>query len=198
MYGFEVFKGVNLNFNASGNISRFVNEVRIIKLNDTTTLRNVSDNYSIGAGLGLGKWSDKWLSFNVNIEPRYNSSRSSINKEVVTKYWSVNAYPYIETKFKKQKLYFNLNGELNIYQKTTAFQNQRNVFLLNSSIRRTFGKTDAFELKASVNDLFNQNLGIRRNINSNIISENTFQNIRRFWLLTFTWNFTKNGSPSNF
>lgn len=190
MYGFEVFKGVNLHFNASGNVSRFVNEV-----NNT---RNVSDNYSIGAGFGMGKWSDKWLSFNVNVEPRYNNSRSSINKGVVTKYWSVNAYPYIETKFKKQKLYFNVNGELNVYQKTSTFANQRNVFLLNSSLRRTFSKTDAFEVKLSVNDLLNQNLGIRRNITSNFISENTFQNIRRFWLLTFTWNFTKNGSPSNF
>ena len=190
MYGFEVYKGVNLNFNANGNVSRFINEVNGI--------RNVSDNYSIGAGLGLGKWSDKWLSFNLNIEPRYNNSRSSINKGIITKYWSVNAYPYIETKFKKQKLYFNLNGELNVYQKTSTFANQRNVFLLNSSLRRTFSKTDAFEVKLSVNDLLNQNLGIRRNINSNFISENTFQNIRRFWLLSFTWNFTKNGSPSNF
>jgi Outer membrane protein beta-barrel family len=190
MYGFEVFKGVNLHFNASGNVSRFVNEVN--------NVRNVSDNYSIGAGIGLGKWSDKWLNFNINVEPMYNSSRSSINKGIVTKYWSVNAYPYIETKFKKQKLYVNINGELNFYQKTSTFANQRNVFLLNSSIRRTFGKTEAFELKASVNDMFNQNLGIRRNITSNFISENTFQNIRRFWLLTFTWNFTKNGSPSNF
>ncbi|NCU02862.1 MAG: hypothetical protein GXC73_02650 [Chitinophagaceae bacterium] len=190
MYGFEVFKGVNLNFNANGSVSRFVNVV-----NDVT---NVNDNYSFGAGIGLGKWSDKWLSFNLNIEPRFNSSRSSINKNIVTKYWSMTAYPYAEMKFKKQKLFVNINGQFNTYQQTSTFANQRNVFLLNGAIRRTFTKSDAFELKLSVNDMFNQNLGIRRNITSNFISENTFENIRRFWLLTFTWNFTKNGKPSNF
>lgn len=190
MYGFEITKGVNLSFNGSGNVNRFVNEVNGI--------RNVSDNYTVGLGMGIGKWSDKWLSFNINIEPQYNYSTSSINKGVVTKYWSTSAYPYVEMKFKKQKLYFNLNGELNIYQKTTAFPNQRNVFLLNTAVRKTFGKAEAFELKLSVNDLLNQNLGIRRNITSNFISENTFQNIRRFGLLTFIWNFTKNGTPSNF
>jgi hypothetical protein len=189
MYGFEIFKGVNLNFNGSGTVSRMVNVVN--------NIRNVSDNYGIGAGLGIGKWSDKWLNFNVNIEPRYNYSRSSISTKI-TKYWSMTAYPYAELKFKKQKLYFNLNGEFNVYQKTTTFPDQRNVFLLSSSLRRTFGKADAFELKASVNDMFNQNLGIRRNISSNFISENTFQNIRRYWLLTFTWNFTKNGKPAEF
>jgi hypothetical protein len=161
-------------------------------------IRNVSDNYSVGLGMGIGKWSDKWLSFNLNIEPRYNNSRSSINKGIVTKFWSANVYPYLEMKFKKQKLYFNLEGNFTMFQQTTTFANQRNVFLINSAVRKTFGQKEAFELKLSVNDLLNQNLGIRRNINSNFISENTFQNIRRFGLLTFIWNFKKNGTPSNF
>lgn len=190
MYGFEVAPSVNLNFNAEGSVSRFVNIVN--------GQRNVSDNYSIGFGTGIGKWSDKWVSFNFNLEPAYNFSRSSINKGLVTKYWTVNAYPYVSMKFKKQKLYFELNGNLNFYQKTTAFQNQQNVFIINSSLKRTFTKTDAFEVKLSVNDVFNQNLGVQRNISSNFISENTFQNIRRYGLLTLTWNFTKNGKPSNF
>ena len=101
-------------------------------------------------------------------------------------------------KFKKQKLYFELNGDINVYQKTAAFKNQKNVIIVNSSVKRTFTKTDAFEVKLSVNDIFNQNQGIERNISSNFISENTFQNIRRYALLTLTWNFTKNGKPSNF
>ena len=189
-YYFEVIKGVNLSFSGNGNVSRFINEVNGI--------RNVSDNYSVGLGMGIGKWSDKWLSFNLNIEPRYNNSRSSINKGIVTKFWSANVYPYLEMKFKKQKLYFNLEGNFTMFQQTTTFANQRNVFLINSAVRKTFGQKEAFELKLSVNDLLNQNLGIRRNINSNFISENTFQNIRRFGLLTFIWNFTKNGTPSNF
>lgn len=190
MYGFEVAPSVNLNFNAEASVSRFVNMVNGEK--------NISDNYRIGLGTGIGKWSDKWISFNLNVEPAFNFSKSSINKSLATNYWTVNAYPYLSMKFKKQKLYVDLNGNLNFYQKTSVFQNQRNVMIINSSIKRTFTKSDAFELMLSVNDLFNQNQGIQRNISSNFIAENTFQNIRRYVLLTLSWNFTKNGKPSNF
>lgn len=194
-YGFEISKGINLNLSSNVNASRFVN---FVSDENNVNLRNVSDNYSIGAGIGLSKWSDKWLSFYVNFQPRYNTSHSTISKGIVTKYWSTSAYPSLELKAKKQKLYFSLGGNLNLYQKTTTFANQRNVFYVNSSVRKTFTKSDAFEVRLSVNDMFNQNVAVRRNISSNFISENTFQNIRRFWLLTFAWNFTKNGKPSQF
>lgn len=190
MYGFEIAKSVNFNIRTNSSTSRFVNIVNGQK--------NISTNNRLGLGIGVGKWSDKWLSFDFSVEPSYNYSISSINKSKPTKYWTFNSYPYLSMKFKKQKLYIDLNGEMNIYQKTTTFKNQRNVIIINSSIRRTFTKTDAFELKLSVSDIFNQNQGIERNISSNFISENTFQNIRRYALLTFTWNFTKNGKPSNF
>ncbi|TWI85716.1 carboxypeptidase family protein [Lacibacter cauensis] len=189
-YGFEIFKGINFNISTNSNISRFVNRV-----NNQT---NVSDNYSAGFGFGISRWSDKWISFSVNLQPTYNYSKSSINKSREIKYWSMNTYPYVSMRFKKQKLYFDLESNVSLYQKTETFANQRNIFFVTTSLRRTFTKSDAFEAKITVNDLFNQNLGVQRNISSNFISENTFQNIRRFWLLTFTWNFTKNGKPSEF
>jgi len=190
MYGFELFKGVNFNISTNSNISRFVNKVN--------NQPNISDNYSTGLGFGISRWSDKWISFNFNVQPTYNFSKSSINKSREIKYWSMNTYPYVSMRFKKQKLYFDLESNISLYQKTETFANQRNVFFVTTSLRRTFTKSDAFEAKITVNDVFNQNLSVRRNISSNFISENTFQNIRRFWLLTLTWNFTKNGKPSEF
>ncbi len=189
MYGFEIAPSINFNFRTNSSTSRLVNVVNGQK--------NISNNHRIGFGIGIGKWSEKWLSFDFSIEPSYNYSISSLNKSIATKYWTLNSYPYLSMKFKKQKLYFDLTGDINIYQKSTAFQNQQNVIILNTSVKRTFTKTDAFEIKLSVNDIFNQNQGIERNISSNFISENTFQNIRRYALLTLTWNFTKNGKPSN-
>lgn len=190
MYGFELFKGVNFNISTNSNISRFVNKVN--------NQPNISDNYSTGVGFGISRWSDKWISFNFNVQPTYNFSKSSISKSREIKYWSMNTYPYVSMRFKKQKLYFDLESNISLYQKTETFASQRNIFFVTTSLRRTFTKTDAFEAKITVNDLFNQNLGVQRNISSNFISENTFQNLRRFWLLTLTWNFTKNGKPSEF
>lgn len=189
-YRFEIAKDIHFSINSSTNVSHFVNRVN--------NQLNSSDNYSAGLGIGLNRWSDKWISFSFSVQPTYNYSRSSINKNSEVKYWSMNNYPYLSMRFKKQKLYIDMEGNVTLYQKTKTFATQRNIFMLNGSIRRTFTKSDAFEAKISVNDLFNQNLAVRRNISSNFISENTFQNIRRFWLLTLTWNFTKNGKPSEF
>ncbi len=189
MYGFEIAPSVNFNINASGNTSRYINYVN--------TVKNVNDFYRIGMGIGMGMWSDKWINFNFNLEPTLNYSKSSINPNT-TKYWTLNCYPYASIKLKKKKLYFDLEGDINIYQKNETFKTQQNLAVINTSIRKTFTKNDAFEVKLSVNDLFNQNTSVQRNISSNFISENTFQNIKRYWLLTFIWNFTKNGKPVNF
>ncbi len=189
VYAFETGKGIQLNTGIESSLSRFINFVN--------GRQNVSNNYSVGPTIGINKWSEKAFNFSININPKRNYSRSSINKDVITKFWSLQVDPNIELKLKKQKLFFELNGNFNIYQRTQAFQNQRSVFLVNGSIRRTFTKTDAFELKLSVNDLLNQNLGIERNITSNFIQENTFQNLRRFFLVSFIWNFNKNNKPSN-
>lgn len=188
-HSFEILKGTSFVIESEGRISRFINFVNDFK--------NVNNNYSVGAGFGIYRWTDKALSFGVRFMPRRNFSRSSINPNSKTVFWSMNTNPNLEIKFKKQKLYVNFDGDFDVYQKTEVFQNQRNIFVINGNIRRTFTKKDAFELKLSVNDLLNQNLGVQRNVTSNFIQENTFQNLRRFFLLSFIWNFNKNGKPSN-
>ncbi len=189
MYGFEIAPSVNFNIIASGNTSRYINFVN--------TVKNTNNYYRIGMGVGMGMWNDKWINFNFNIEPSINYSKSTISPAKV-KYWSLNCYPYTSMKFKKQKLYFDLEGDINIYQKTETFKTQQNIAVVNASLRKAFTKSEAFEVKLSVNDLFNQNTSVQRNINSNFISENTFQNIKRYWMMSLIWNFTKNGKPVNF
>lgn len=179
-----------MSFNINNSLSRFVNFVN--------NRENINDNYRIGIGTGFSRWSDKAFSFGLDISASRNFSSSSINRGAVTRFWSFRSYPNINYSFKKQKLYINLEGDFTIYQRTSAFQNQRNIFIVNGNIRKLFSRKDAFEVKLSVNDLFNQNLGIQRNITSNFVQENTFQNLRRFFLLSFVWNFNKNGKPSEF
>ncbi len=189
-YAFQLKKGFFMSFNINNSLSRFVNFVN--------NRENINDNYRIGIGTGFSRWSDKAFSFGLDISASRNFSSSSINRGAVTRFWSFRSYPNINYSFKKQKLYINLEGDFTIYQRTSAFQNQRNIFIVNGNIRKLFSRKDAFEVKLSVNDLFNQNLGIQRNITSNFVQENTFQNLRRFFLLSFVWNFNKNGKPSEF
>jgi hypothetical protein len=188
-YSFDIGKGLNMNIYTQNQINQNINFIN--------GFRNVNNNYMASIAIGLYKWNDKPLNFGISIRPGRNFSRSSINPNIVTKFWQLNSHPSIEWKLKKQKLFIEIDGNFTLYQRTGVFQNQRNVFLINGSIKRTFTKTDAFELKLSVNDLLNQNIGIQRNVTSNFIQENTFQNLRRFFLLSLTWNFNKNGKPVN-
>jgi hypothetical protein len=136
------------------------------------------------------------INFWINFAARYNKSVSSIRPDVATNYWSYTSWSNLQFKFKKQKLYLDFNGQFSFYQKTTAFANQQNAYIVNGGIRKTISKDDKWEAKFFVNDIFNQNLGINRNISSNFISETTSQNVKRYFMFSLIYNFNKNGKPT--
>lgn len=187
-YGFDIIPSYNLSFGFSPNINRFVNRVN--------GLENVSTNNSYGFEVGLSHWTDKKLSFYLSFESRYNQSKSSIRPEAVTKYWSYSSYSTMTLKL-PAKFLLEATGQLSMYQKTSLFANNSNVYLVNSLLKKTFGKSDKLEMKLNINDIFNQNQNIRRNISTNFITETIQQNIQRFWMFTIAYNFSKNGKPTN-
>jgi hypothetical protein len=88
------------------------------------------------------------------------------------------------------------DADINLRQKTSVFDNNNNVVLLNAWVGRKFLKNDALLLKASGNDLLNQNVGFNRTVNSNFISQNTYSTIKRYVMFSLVWNFTKPGTPA--
>lgn len=186
-YGLDVYKGVNLGLRTGKNFNRFINFVNDVK--------NINDNNGIDYTLSLNYWSDSWFNFYWQIMTSNNQSTSSIRPNVTTNYWSYSSYGNFNLKFKKAKTYISIENDINIYQKSAAFPDQRNIYLVSPSIRKVIGKKDQFELKIYAFDLFNQNTNVRRNITSNFISETTNNGIRRYFLLGFVYNFTKNSKP---
>lgn len=188
-YGFEILPSLNVGISAGPRKSRNANVIN--------RKNNITDNASITIGLNSGYWSDKWINFWLNFNANYNSSTSSIRPDAVTKYWSYNTYSNLQFKFKKQKLYIDMSLEANLYQKTSVFVDQRDVYILSPSIRKVISKNDKWEAKLFVNDLLNQNIGINRSISNNFISETTTQTIQRYFMLSLIYNFSKNGKPTN-
>ncbi len=187
-YGFEIIPSLNLNFDIGPRKSRFANRVNGI---DNTT-ENIATSYSINAGY----WGDKWINFWFQGNANQNKSTTSIRPDIVTQFWSYEAYGNVQFKLKKIKTYIDLDLNANIFQKTAVFADQRDVYIVNASARKVISKNDQWEIKASVNDLFNQNLGINRNASSNFITETTNQTIQRYFLFSLIWNFSKNGKPT--
>jgi hypothetical protein len=189
-YGFDVYEGFNIDMRIGKNFNRYNNFVNDVK--------NINDNNGINYTLGLYYWSDTWFGFYCQISATNNQSTSSIRANIITNYWSYNSYSNFNFDFKKIKTYIAIENDFNIYQKSAAFPDQRNIYLVSPSIRKVIGKKDQFELKLFAFDLFNQNSNVSRNIYSNFISETTNNGIRRYFLLGFVYNFSKNSNPPSF
>jgi len=187
-FGFDIVPSLNFNFDISPRISQNANRVN--------GLDNITKNKAMQYSIQLAYWGDKWFNFWISGNANQNNSTTSIRPDIATKFWSYNAYGNLQLKFKKIKTYIDLGLEANIYQKTAVFADQRNVYLVNTTIRKVISTNDQWEAKIYVNDIFNQNLGINRNASSNFITESTNQTIQRYALFSLVWNFSKNGKPS--
>lgn len=187
-YGFKLRKidtriGVNGNLNASRNVSVVNNLLNVTK----------SANYSFGFNINKDK--EKKYSINLSSSATYTSSNSSIQTGIKTKYWSFDISSNIDV-YLPLKFQIHSDCDMNFRQKTSVFENNTNVILWNAWIGKKFLKKENLLLKASVNDLLNQNIGFDRTVNTNYISQNTYSTIQRYFLLSLVWNFTKAGTPA--
>lgn len=188
-YGIDIYKGLNLGINLGPNKSRYVNFVN--------NIRNVNDNQSMSYGINFNYWGEHAINFYTQFGASNNQTVSSIRPNTSTNYWSYNAYGNFDIKLKKIKTYLSFNIESRMFQKSVVFPNQRDVHIISPSIRKTFTKTDSWEIKLYAFDIFNQNTNIERSITSNFISENINNGIRRYFLFSLIYNFNKNGKPAN-
>ncbi|RFS20488.1 TonB-dependent receptor [Chitinophaga silvatica] len=145
-------------------------------------------------GLFLNKYVDKKYEFGFDGNANYHSSVSSVQR-IQPNYWDFEIRPSFGL-FLPAKFTVNANMNWNLRQKTSVFTGNNNVAIVNASINKKFGKKDDIILGVSVNDLLNQNIGINRSIYDNTISESHNTTIRRYFMLTFVWNFTKLGGAT--
>lgn len=130
--------------------------------------------------------------YNFNIGPKVtrNISKSSLRPSADNNYWSYGgkAEGYI-------KFFWNLelesNVEMELRQKTAAFANNVNTTVWNAQLSRKFMKDKSLKIAVVAHDILNQNIGFNRTINSNFISEQRYDRLSRYFLLSVAWNFNK-------
>jgi outer membrane receptor protein involved in Fe transport len=187
-YNFK-WKKPAINFYVFSNFSRNRN-INIINhvLNSTN-----SGNYTFGFSMYKSK--EKKYEFALRPSASYTDSRSSINTQQPVRFWTYSIHPEGDI-FLPLNFQVHAEAEINIRQRTEAFKNNLNNTLLNAWLGKKFLKNDALLVKIVGNDLLNQNVGFSRTTNSNFISQNTYTNIKRFYMLSVVWNFSKSGTPA--
>lgn len=69
-----------------------------------------------------------------------------------------------------------------------------NIPIWNLSIAKSFLKNNRAELKFSINDVLNKNIGINRSVNATFIDDTQYNVLRQFFMLNFTYSLNKGGN----
>jgi hypothetical protein len=172
--------GLNANINGSKSFSYINNALNTTK----------SGTYS--SQLNISKYKQKKYEVYLSAGPSYTTGESSLQSQV-----NNNGRGFLG------------NGSLNIYLpgkvqisselsyefrgKTQSFNENFNRTLLNASLSKAFFKQENVKLVLSGNDLLDQNKGFSRSAYGSQITQTTYTTIRRYFLLSFVWDFNKMG-----
>lgn len=186
-YGYNIKKiNLQMGFNTNINFNHSINYINGTK--------NISDfnSYSIGLDIEYETADEK---FQINLNPRiaYNDNRATVSTQA-SSYWNSDNEFSVSYEF---PLKFEAGSSINWFlrERTQVFDRNNNVFKWDAYVSKKLLKNDQLEIRVSVADILNQNLGFSRNAQNNYIMEDNYNTIRRYGLLRVIWNFTK--SPLN-
>ncbi len=150
---------------------------------------NANTNRTFSFGTNLGKEKENKYEIRVEADWDYTNSISSIRPDFVTSYWISSYKCYLDIYLPK-KFKFETNVNYSVRQKTSEFDRNLNTVIIGMEINRKFTKKENWEVGFAVKDLLNQNIGFSRTATSNFINENVQTVLRRYFMLTVTYNFT--------
>lgn len=154
--------------------------------------KNVTKGNNYSSSFGLRYFKEEKYNFNLSFGPTYSQSHSSISAVASTDYWTYD-YSLDGSIYPIKKLEIGTDIDYNFRQKLNAFDKNNEVIVWNAFIEKKFLKKDALTLRASINDILNQNKGYDRNIQPNAIVERHYLTFQRYGLITLTWNFNNKG-----
>lgn len=185
-YGFKIKKlDLNINLNPSVSYNKSVLSINNI-INDSKTLIS-------GFSMYLNKSKEKKYDISLSNNFSNNRNTTSLNDEIKsfnTNNFSLDIGVYFREKWK-------LSTDYNLYsrQKTVDFQTNLTNQLWNARLQRTF-KSGEFTAYIMVRDILNQNIGIKRYVYENTVSEEQNDRLKRYAMIGFTWNFKNKGETA--
>ena len=197
-YGFKLKKsGIRISFGPSISQGRNITLLNTIKSGSPSTSEvsvNKNGRYSLNFNISKEKENkyDISLGSNIGITKATNSVNSTANASFRTLSLNADAGVTILKKFE-----LNSGVQYDTKQKDPNFPANNTYTLWNASLKRKFFKDD-LEAGILVNDIMNQNRGYDRTFTDYRYTETYYNTLKRYWMLTLTWNFNKNhAKPTN-
>ncbi|MBS1629047.1 MAG: TonB-dependent receptor [Bacteroidetes bacterium] len=152
---------------------------------------NTTQNNNYGGGFSLSRnWKkgDKEV-FSIEMEPGYtwHDYHASLSS-ALSSYWTANLSANLFALL-PLKLELRSNAWYDLREQTQVFSQNNNVLRWDASIGRKFFKGNKLELRATIHDILNQNIGYSRDADVSSISESRYTTIRRHALLSLIYHF---------
>ncbi len=162
-------------------------------LNDSTNkvLTNTINTLTLGPEIRLDMSPTEKLNLSLSAGISYSNSQYSIRTKDNSKYFNQEYSTEVDWQLPK-KIYFSTDFTHTINGQHAEGFNAR-VPLWNASLSKQVLHFNRGEIKFSVKDILNQNIGISRSTNQNYIEDIRVNGLRRFFLLSFTYSLTKVG-----
>jgi|GEM_PF-26784 len=151
---------------------------------------------TLGANFSLMQYSNRKYNFAVILVPNYNVMVSSLQKQINNNGWGFGSEANFKYNFPKN-ISFNTDVNYQYIQKTQAFGSNFNRLILNASINKNLFKTQSLNCLLKANDILNQNIGFSRSSSNNMLQQQQFSTIRRFFMFSLVWNLNKMGNTQN-
>jgi hypothetical protein len=160
--------------------------------NMTNNQLNETKSYTYSAQLNFSKYKQKKYDFWTGAGPTYTINSSSLQPNINNNGRGFNAYGgfniYLPGKF---QIGSDANYQFNA--KTQSFGEDFKRTTLNANIAKTFLKSESLKLSISGNDLLNQNTGYNRTGSANILTQERYTAIKRYFMLSLVWDFNHVG-----
>lgn len=155
---------------------------------------NTTEIYNLDGSLGIEMRKDS-VEVSISASLSYNDPRSSMSLGL-NEPFTVQRY--------KASVFFELPFRFFIESDATYEINSRraegynaNPFIWNAKLSRRFLKTGNLVINTSIYDIFNQNIGISRDIETNILTDTRSKIIARYFMVGATLRFNNNKTKVN-
>jgi hypothetical protein len=174
-------------FNISGNGNAYYNY--------SNNALNMTKSYNFSSGFSLSKNKEKKYSIYLNFGPSYNISESSLQKNLNNNGWGLRGESYL-TIFLPGKLELSSEAGYEYRAKTESFNEDFERLTIDAKLTRKFLKKEELRFSIGGKDLLNQNTGFNRSAYGNVISQTNYSTIRRYFVVSLSWDFNKMGGGS--
>ncbi|SIT78870.1 outer membrane beta-barrel protein [Pontibacter indicus] len=181
------FISSNFNLNGSVGYSRIPGKI--------DGLTNYSNNTNLGAGFNISSNISEKIDFTVSSFSSYNIVSNTLRTTQNNNFFNQNTNVRYNWILWKDLVY---RTELNHQYNSGLSAGVDNSFLLwNMSLGKKIFKDKQGEISLSVNDLMNQNVSVRRNITESYVEDVQSTVLKRFFMLTFSYNIRSyKGAPA--